>query len=188
MNPYIRTYTGRKFPVSPKPEDVCIEDIATGLSRAPRWGGHTNAVYPVSAHSIFVAFLLPKRLRFEGLMHDGSEAYLADIPSPFKALLPDYKKVETTVMNAIAGRFGFSWPCDPLVKEADAVALYLERLHLFSSEVGDDVPYAPLANFPKLRWASENEWDWRKIVTATREHHAIAFLHYFNLWKPKTIK
>src|SRR5690606_23156115 len=40
--PWIQTYTGRRFYVTaPRPEDVCIEDVAHALSNICRFTGHT---------------------------------------------------------------------------------------------------------------------------------------------------
>lgn len=50
---FICTYTGRKFyPLDPRPEDVCIEDIAHALALVNRFGGHTRVPYSVAQHSV----------------------------------------------------------------------------------------------------------------------------------------
>ena len=45
-------------------------------------------------------------LAFLGLMHDATEAYMKDIPSPLKAILPDYKALEEKAERAVFARFG----------------------------------------------------------------------------------
>lgn len=173
---YIRTFTGAVFTTEPEAKNVRINDIAVGLSRAPRWGGHTKELYPVSAHCIYMSYMLPPRWALEGLMHDSSEAYLADIPSPFKVFLPDYKKVENKIMCAVAEAFKFDWPMNPLVKTADGIALYHERLHLFDIPVGADVERMLIASYPELQ---EVNWDWEKWTTMTHKQHAEAFRNRF---------
>lgn len=94
----------------------------------------------MAAHSIHVSKMVPKKYRLQALLHDASEAYLCDIPAPFKALLPDYKELERKIMQAVAEKLEFSLPLHESVKTADAVALYLERRDLFTHPVLDDVP------------------------------------------------
>ncbi|MFC4230550.1 hypothetical protein ACFOW1_01520 [Parasediminibacterium paludis] len=59
----------------------------------------------------------------QALMHDASEAYLMDIPTPIKAHLPDYKAIENNLMKVIAAKFGFDYPLSKAVKEADTLML-----------------------------------------------------------------
>lgn len=177
---YIRTFSGEAFPVEPSADSVKLVDLAIGLSRAPRWGGHSSSVYPVSAHSIFVSRLLPDSLKLQGLLHDGSEAYLADLPSPFKSLLPDYKKLEMRLMLAIADRFKFPWPLGELVKAADAVALYEERKRLFPDRYSYDIPTAIITQFPGLNQKALSDWDWGMWLDVSPHNHAERFVAEFN--------
>ena len=157
MIDYIRTYTGKKLHcANPQPEEICIEDIAHGLSAAPRWGGQCGLRYTVAAHSIYCYRMVPTLAM---LLHDASEAYFCDIPAPFKVLLPDYKKVENKIMTAIATRFDFSWPLTATEKAADAAALYIERLLLFDFPNDGDVPSAsaPWPEWMFKTWSQYSE-------------------------------
>jgi hypothetical protein len=88
--PYIVTYTGRRFHfLDPKIDEISIEDIAHALSNVCRFTGHTKRFYSVAEHSCLVSALCDNRL--EGLLHDASEAYMSDLSSPLKMLVPDYK-------------------------------------------------------------------------------------------------
>ena len=50
---WIQTFTGKRmYPLDPKPEDICIEDIAHALSNICRFTGHTKKFYSVGEHSI----------------------------------------------------------------------------------------------------------------------------------------
>ena len=50
---WMLTYTGRRFyPIDPRPEDVCTEDIAHALSRICRFAGNTYCFYSVAEHSL----------------------------------------------------------------------------------------------------------------------------------------
>lgn len=123
----IRTYSGIYIDVfDPKPSDITIEDIATGLSRQPRWGGQSKVFYSVARHSIEVAQLASKNYKLAALLHDASEAYLGDMPSPIKSRLPDYKQMEENLMKCIAEKFGFQYPLNSEVKLFDAYRLKIE--------------------------------------------------------------
>lgn len=48
---WILTFTGRRFyPLDPRPEDVCLEDIAHALSLICRYNGHSRFFYSVAEH------------------------------------------------------------------------------------------------------------------------------------------
>jgi len=177
MTNYIRTSSGRAFPVEPDPGAVCLEDVAYGLARAPRWGAQCRPRYPVAAHAIHVSYLVPAELRFEALNHDSSEAYFCDLPAPYKALLPGYKKLEKKLMAAIGVAFGFKLPLHPLIKAADAEALYLERKALFPFPVGDDVPRVPVT--PGV------PWDFEKWCYLSPQDVEELFIAHFNNYKPQ---
>ena len=122
----IRTYTGRYIdPLNPTPEDIHIEDIAHALSHQCRFGGHTTLFYSVAEHSLDVLSRVNAD-RLAALLHDASEAYLLDIPSPVKYRLPGYREAEDRLMAVIAEKFGFHWPLSAEVKNADREALVYE--------------------------------------------------------------
>ena len=87
---YITTYTRRHFdPVNPDPDLICIEDIAHALPMICRGNGHVTTFWSVGEHCICCAKEanargLSKRLVLDCLLHDASECYMSDVPSPFK--------------------------------------------------------------------------------------------------------
>jgi hypothetical protein len=104
----IRTFSGRYIDIfDPNPDDILIEDIAHALSHQCRFGGHIPKFYSVAQHSVFCANnpFISKKL--EALMHDASEAYLLDIPSPIKPRLTNYHEIENNLMMVIAEKFAF---------------------------------------------------------------------------------
>lgn len=124
---YIRTFTGKQFwPLDPRPEDIVIEDIAHALSMVNRFNGHTPVPYSVAQHSVLVSQIVDTRFAFEALMHDASEAYIADLVSPAKAGMPGYKRVEKRIMAAIRARFGMVREEPAEVKAADRLLYYVE--------------------------------------------------------------
>jgi uncharacterized protein len=132
----IKTFTGRYVnPWNLTPDDIDTADIAQGLAHCARWAGHSKNLYPVAAHSLWVAGWLdgrcqPAHIVLAGLLHDATEAYLHDITGPLKGqdgMLP-YRLAEERGASAIARRYGIDWTLftsDP-VKEADRAALHWE--------------------------------------------------------------
>src|SRR5688572_22740658 len=103
---YMLTYTGKKFyPLDIRPDDICIEDIAHGLAGEGRFGNQAPRRISVAEHSLMVSHLVPSKYALWGLLHDASEAYIKDIPSPVKAYLLDYKIMEEALMAVIAEVF-----------------------------------------------------------------------------------
>jgi 5'-deoxynucleotidase YfbR-like HD superfamily hydrolase len=124
----IRTNSGVFMNVfEPTLEMIQIEDIAHALASLPRFGGHLNKHYSVAQHSVMCAMrvttLEDKRA---ALLHDASEAYMLDIPTPIKAKLPDYKIYEANLMTKIAEKFSFEFPLSKEVKRVDEEMLHLE--------------------------------------------------------------
>lgn len=127
--PIIRIISGALVDVTcPKAvkEHCTPEVIAHALAHMPRWGGHTPTFYSVAQHSMAVAVLVDPRHKLCALLHDASEAFLMDLPRPVKQLLPEYQKLETTVMQNIADAYGFEWPMPEEVKNADEMVLQQE--------------------------------------------------------------
>ena len=99
---FLTTYTGKEFDVQDYTNfNFAIEDISHGLSNLCRFAGQSNNFYSVAQHSVLVSRIVPKEHAREALMHDATEAYLVDLPSPIKELLPAYKKIEDDLAAAI---------------------------------------------------------------------------------------
>jgi len=123
----IRTYTGKYLNVrDPQPDQIDIIDIAVGLSRMPRFAGHSVHFLPVAQHCILMSNIVSPENKLAALLHDASEAYLGDIAKPIKALMPDYQALEDRLMTVIAAKFGFQYPLHPEAKALDAEMLYRE--------------------------------------------------------------
>jgi uncharacterized protein len=178
---HIETVSGRFVDlINPTVDDIDADDLAWGLSRMPRYAGHTinELLYSVGQHSIFVAetlervfdkkqdgiraslltfidkqpvdkqeglrelFQLPKapsKLLLVGLLHDGSEAYLLDVPTPLKNLpgiKEAYSALEGKFMERIWEKFGLSdipAAYHDMVRWADGYTLTIEAYHLMRS-------------------------------------------------------
>ncbi len=143
MSDWIQTFTGKKFyPLNPLPEDVDIHDIAHALSLTCRFGGHCRESYNVAQHSLLVTKRLaslkadPKTMLW-GLLHDASEAYLCDLPSPVKKddRMASYREHEKAVMAAICHKFSLPFEEPEEVRAADKYAFSLEAWSLFPREM-----------------------------------------------------
>lgn len=141
----IRTFTGKIINVLDiKKEDICIEDIAHSLTMQCRFGGHTCCHYSVAEHSLAVQQIISKMyyripepqdfrytppknlLELTALLHDASEAYIMDLPSPIKLLMPLYINIEDNIMKTIALKFNTIYPLPQKIHLADKLALKQE--------------------------------------------------------------
>jgi hypothetical protein len=131
----MQTFTGKVVDLSRFDEDdVCIEDIAHALSNIVRFTGHAKAPYTVAQHSVMVSMLSGEHALC-GLLHDATEAYLGDVSSPLKSLLPDYREAEERAHKVIAGAFGLPYPLPREVKDADRQALLIEKRDLLTVDL-----------------------------------------------------
>jgi hypothetical protein len=135
----IRTNSGLFINVfEPTSEMIFIGDIAHALASMPRFGGHLNKHYSVGQHSVRCCDLAESiEDKKAALMHDASEAYMLDIPTPIKAMLPDYKKYESNLMSFIANKYGFEFPLSENVHRIDHELLVTEFKDLVEGN-GDD--------------------------------------------------
>ena len=131
---WIETISGVKFDIlQPHPDMVRIEDIAHALSHQCRFTGHTSRFYSVSEHSMHVAWLCPTEDALWGLLHDASEAYIADLARPVKHMTPvgePYRIIEDRIMKAVCARFNLIPEMPGSVKRADGQMLFVEKKQL----------------------------------------------------------
>lgn len=147
---WILTFTGRQFwPLDPRVDDVCIEDIAHALANTCRFCGHSKHFYSVAQHSVLVAETVaasldaaadrsaPSMARAEihrgairwALLHDASEAYLHDITRPLKrtdVFGEGYAKAERRLMRVIATKFNLMGEQPEVVEMVDGMLLATE--------------------------------------------------------------
>lgn len=158
----MNTFTGKKFdPLNMTTEDVSLMDIAHALSMMCRGGGHLKHFYSVGQHSINCmkeakARNYPERIQLACLLHDASEAYIADIIRPVKVHLPYYYKIEDEIMNCIFKKFGLSYLSEEEAatwKQIDDEILDHELKNLMVGE--RDRTVKQLSSVPDL---SERNW------------------------------
>lgn len=143
--PVVLTHGGRYVSLTdPEPNTIDIEDIAHALSHICRYTGHTDRHYSVAEHSLRCAGYLRRRgytpfSQLAALLHDATEAYLGDVSSPLKSLLPEYRELEERMEAIIELTFGVKIHGRPEVKMADLQLLASEREQLMT---GDKTPWA----------------------------------------------
>ena len=120
----------KKFnPFKIDPNTICIEDIAHALSMLCRFAGHCEPFYTVCEHSIWMS-MLAKKHKLKALIHDGSEAFLVDLPKPVKRHLKDYQKIEKNVQSAVYKKYGLDDSTPQEVSTLDHNMCYTEAKQL----------------------------------------------------------
>jgi hypothetical protein len=117
--------------IAPTPFDWSDEDLAIGLARTFRWGGHSvwpGAPLSVAQHSLAVLEMRrPKRLtpgeQLRELLHDADEGLINfDCISPLKPFLgPGFAALQTRLQDVIAVRYALP-PWTAADKRAHKVA------------------------------------------------------------------
>jgi len=131
---WLQTFSGIKAQIlDPKPEQILIPDIAHALSNIGRFGGHTRKFSSVAQHCVLTARLSPAgSLKLASILHDSSEAFLIDLPSPIKNAIPQYKEIEERLQKVIATRFGIDFELFDMIKIYDQQALFIEAKALLA--------------------------------------------------------
>lgn len=152
----------RVNPLTMRPSDVDIIDIAHALARQCRYNGHCGGYLSVARHSLWVSGRVVEMgqpdLALTALLHDAAEAYLGDMIRPLKRgeIGTAYREAEHRVESAVAAHFGLDYPMPSPVLEADNyVLLNVElsgeeaRWNWWSSIEEDQADF--LAEFVRLR-------------------------------------
>lgn len=128
MNSVILLQSGVRFNLAdPDPDLINIEDIAHALAYIPRFNGQTRVPYSVASHSLYCSHVVSDRHALQALMHDAAEAYVGDMTSPLKRLLPEFKKIEDRIQAAICRKYEIPFRLHEEVKWADVAAYCVER-------------------------------------------------------------
>lgn len=136
MNTTIATVGGNRINFS-NPEDNVydVNDIAFALSNICRFNGHCMKFYSVAEHSVYVSRLVPDEYKLLGLFHDAAEAFMGDVTTPLKALLPEYKELEHAMEAAIYKQFGLTEIAKnyQVIKNADIQMVLTEKRDLLNN-------------------------------------------------------
>jgi hypothetical protein len=135
------------FPYEPDPSLFDIRDQAHALSMLCRYLGRVSRFYSVAEHAVRVSRRVEQLLVEAGhkpysaevilgaqwgLIHDNSEAYLGDIPSPWKHtdVFAEYRKYEKPLQSAIAVWLGLPPEEPEIVRRVDSELLGTEARQL----------------------------------------------------------
>lgn len=134
--PWMQTRRRHRFYFDDPGEGVIdIRDIAAGVAKECRFNGQCDGFYTVAEHSITVSRVVEERhndptLTLAALLHDASEAYLRDIPTPHKTCgdMATYRERESRTQDAIERRFHLprGLTRDERIKAADWDCLAVE--------------------------------------------------------------
>jgi predicted RNase H-like nuclease len=146
-------------PLTARPDQILIEDIAHSLSLMTRANGHYRQFYSVAQHCINCAaeaksLGLSQRLQLACLLHDAAEAYVADIPRPVKHRLTGFKEIEEYVQGVIFEKYGLSGMTDEewkAVGHIDDALLHAEFEALMGIQIFKAVPFVSMAHDFSLR-------------------------------------
>lgn len=201
MSTKIETLNGHfADPLNMAPEDVRITDIAHALSMQCRFSGYTSRHYSVAEHSVYVATIVamvlsdlwgwndwrrvldaPKHRTTvrQALLHDATEAYLIDMPSPLKRAFPDYRAAEKRLWTVITGVFDVPDEMHETVKTADGRLCTTEKLALLGPVVTEEEWGAFMREFPPYtgRWDIIDRYEVKPSLARRR------FLDFYDMVK-----
>lgn len=145
----ITTYGGTHFsPVNPDMEDFHISDAAHALSLICRGNGHVKQFFSVGQHCINCALEAEargysRRVILACLLHDASEAYMSDVPRPFKKYLEEYKVFEDRLLAMIYEKYlgeNVTEEENRQIKEIDHEILAYDLFYLLGEGRREDLP------------------------------------------------
>lgn len=165
-SPYIELVTGGRFYYNNPTWDIGA--IAHSLSLLCRFNGQCRKFYSVAEHSVLVSRIMEDLGLgdpMEGLLHDGVESVLNDVPRPAKMLLKDYKALDVALDASMRKEFKLPLAMTDGCRRADQMALLIEAKELMPSK-GIYADYGPVteelrAQINKLTyqiqcWTSDN--------------------------------
>ena len=186
---WVRLPSGKRLDLlHPTPFDWDDEDLAIGLARTYRWGGHSAWPLPLSVaqHSLMVLAMhraVVKSREAEGdrreLLHDADEGLLGfDCISVIKPFLGEaYRALTVDLQRAVAIRYrlrDYEPPDLKRHKRADRVAAASEALHVVGwtrDEVRHTlrIPFEPLVDDPLVAIYGGTPWEpWTPTLAAER--------------------
>ncbi len=187
---WVRQPSGRRLDlVNPTPFDWDDRDLAIGLARTFRWGGHSTWPRPMSVaqHSILVMTLrrnmspmpLDRTAALRELLHDAEEGLIGFDPvSPLKPILGDaFEALMDRLTRAVFLRYGLPWWTDEEKarhKDADRLAAASEAVHVAGWSVEEvrsvlGIKVKPLVDDPLVRLYGGTPWEpWPASIAADR--------------------
>lgn len=176
--PYISTASGARLYLTGDPGYVPLDDMLWGIARECRFSNNVRrdvTHYSVAEHSWHIgqwaeryarmpAFaetgLSPEKFIRTAYLHDLQEGLLRDVPSPLKAVLPDYRAIEDRVCRWLADLYNLYYPLPPSIHLADKALSLIEAERLCARGMTADWP-DEWRDFPLLGNTRLHCWDYR---------------------------
>lgn len=172
------TLTGVEIDLAdPRWHKVNLADIAGSLAKINRWNGHTRQPISVAAHSIFVSWILrewgyPSAIQRCGLLHDATEAYMGDIPTPMKWIFPQLRAYEMELWGVVREALGngdLPREIPEPVKTADMLSMIIEWRHpMGRNRIGAPYGYEDALDTPLIKLAHKRHPDLEYTEKLTR--------------------
>ena len=178
MSDYITTYSGTHFfPAKPDRKDFHIRDAAHALSLICRGNGQVKSFFSVGQHCINCAREAKARgysarVALACLLHDAGEAYLSDVPSPFKKYLKDYVALEERLISMIYEKYLDSDVTEEeqeKIKEIDRDFLAYDLYYLLGEGSREELPEMKIDFSYEFRPFGEVEQEYLGLFYRLRE-------------------
>lgn len=135
---------------------ITIEQIARGLAANVRFAGQAKNPFTVAGHSAWVALVMlhdgcSQLGVLAGLLHDASEAFMRDLPTPLKhgLGLDGYLEIEKMVQHRINCALGGPFACADLLEAQQTVVPFYDTAS-YQREAIDGFPDSPPVSTPEL--------------------------------------
>jgi len=173
---WIQTVSGGQFHIlDPRQDEIHITDIGHALAQMCRFTGHVRRFYSVAEHCVLASQIVPAQDALWALLHDASEAYIADLNRPLKhftAVGPTYLETEKKIMDAICVKFRISPDQPASVHKADTAMLYAEKDQLMPPMIWE------------TKWGNDQQPADIKVRCWSPEIAKVEYLHrYYELTK-----
>ncbi|MGQ4893501.1 MAG: hypothetical protein ACP6IQ_02625 [Candidatus Njordarchaeia archaeon] len=145
MNYYVKTLTGHYY--FGDFNQIEIIDIAHALSMQCRFNGHISKFYSVAEHCVKATELLEKigynnQTKLHMLLHDAAEAYIGDIPKPYKDMLDKLSNnlltnTEEAILGDIYQSLDLKFPNQKtlsIIKTVDKLITVIEGVYFFGAD------------------------------------------------------
>lgn len=141
---WMLTAGGHEFDLAyPRHQLVSLADVSHALAQINRFTGHARRPYSVAEHSLLVLDIVQTlmapacvHLRLAALLHDAHEAYVGDVSTPAKSMLPhEWPILEHRMERTVRSAWGLHTAAHEwrdAVKQADLIALATEREQLLA--------------------------------------------------------
>jgi hypothetical protein len=123
----------------PGSSQMTLEDYAYSLAFTCRFSGHClsrktgrRVYYSVAQHCEIMSRVVPPGHEYAALMHESGETVCADLTTPLKSKLPDYKAIEKRCEKAIMRTFKVVVSDPALIKSFDVRLWATERRDLMN--------------------------------------------------------